>query len=129
MVNKALLGGVIGFLLGGLVVSTAAVILDKDENKNTAQVSTAGHNAGVTSSLKDLSGDEFDKAFIKKMISHHQGAIDMARLAETNAKHDEVKKLGQDIISAQTSEIDMMLRWQGDWGYKTVPQSDETHDM
>ncbi len=73
--------------------------------------------------LKDLKGDEFDKAFMVEMIQHHEGAIDMAKLISTNAKHDELKKLGQDIISAQSKEIDMMQSWQTDWDYKTVPKS------
>ncbi len=53
----------------------------------------------------------------------------MAKLIETNAKHDELKDLGQAIISAQSQEIDMMQSWQGDWGYKSVPKSHDTHGM
>jgi uncharacterized protein (DUF305 family) len=116
MVNKTLLGGVIGFLLGGLVVSTAAVTIEKDDNKDNP--TTVSHNQGVNERLGQLNGDEFDKAFIEEMINHHQGAIDMAKLADKNAKHDEIKKLSQDIISAQSSEIDLMNSWQSSWGYK-----------
>jgi uncharacterized protein (DUF305 family) len=77
----------------------------------------------MTGMLKDKTGDDFDKTFIEQMIVHHQGAIDMANLAKQNAKHDEVKKLADDILSAQSKEIDMMQTWQGDWGYKVAPQS------
>ena len=80
----------------------------------------------MTNMLKNKTGDDFDKAFIEQMIIHHQGAIDMAKLAQNNAKHDEVKNLANDILSAQSKEIDMMQIWQGDWGYKSVPGS---HDM
>jgi uncharacterized protein (DUF305 family) len=75
--------------------------------------------------LQGKTGDDFDKAFISGMIAHHQGAIDMAKLAQKNAKHDEVKKIADDIISAQSKEIDMVQTWQGDWGYKAVPKSYE----
>ena len=67
--------------------------------------------------LKGKTGDEFDKTFVELMIEHHQGAIDMANLVKTNAKHQEVKDLAQNIISAQTQEIEMMQKWQQDWGY------------
>lgn len=67
--------------------------------------------------LKGKTGDAFDKAFIEGMIPHHQGAIDMARAALQSAKHDEIKRMARDIISAQQSEIDMMKRWMKEWGY------------
>lgn len=120
MVNKTLIGGIIGFILGGLVVSTAAVMLDKDQQNNNSTStsnSTTEHNQATTSKLKSLRGDDFDQAFIKEMISHHKGAIDMANLVETNAKHEELKTLGNTIIAAQSQEIEMMQAWQSDWGY------------
>jgi uncharacterized protein (DUF305 family) len=64
-----------------------------------------------------LTGDDFDKAFLSEMIVHHQGAIDMATLAKQNAKHDEIKKLADDIVVAQTKEIGEMKQWQQQWGY------------
>lgn len=67
--------------------------------------------------LEGKTGDAFDKAFIEGMIPHHQGAIDMARAALQSAKHDEIKRMARDIISAQQEEIDMMKQWQKDWGY------------
>lgn len=71
----------------------------------------------MSESLKGKTGDEFDKAFISAMVDHHQGAIDMANLAKLSASHEEIKKLADDIISAQTSEIEMMRQWQQNWGY------------
>ena len=71
----------------------------------------------MVDSLKGKTGDDFDKTFISEMIDHHQGAIDMATLAKQNAKHEELKKLADDIISAQTTEINQMRQWQKDWGY------------
>ena len=82
----------------------------------------------MTTLLKNKTGDNFDKAFIAEMIIHHQGAIDMAKLAQANAKHDEVKSLAKDILSAQSKEIDMMQTWQTEWGYKITP-SIQSHDM
>ena len=54
----------------------------------------------------------------------------MAKLAKDNAKHDEIKKLADDILSAQSKEIDMMQTWQTDWGYESSSsQSDDMMNM
>ncbi len=71
----------------------------------------------MVSMLKGKTGDELDKAFLEGMIPHHQGAIDMANLVLNNAKHEEIKQMARDIISAQQREIDMMKQWQKNWGY------------
>lgn len=64
-----------------------------------------------------LKGEEYDRMFLANMIAHHQGAIDMANMALTTAKHSELKTLAQAIVSAQTSEITNMTDWQKTWGY------------
>lgn len=51
------------------------------------------------------------------MIEHHQGAIDVARLATQSAKHEEIRALSEQIISAQAAEIAQMRAWQQAWGY------------
>ncbi len=113
METKPLLFGLIGFFVGGLIVSVAATTFDKP---NTTTGEHMNMNQ-MTESLKDKQGDEFDKAFIAEMIVHHQGAVDMAQLAESNAKHEEIKKMSREIISAQEAEIEVMKRWQSEWGY------------
>jgi len=72
---------------------------------------------GMTEMLEGKEGDAFDKAFLDMMIDHHQGAVDMANLAKQNAKHDEIKKMADEIISAQTKEIEMMRAWEKQWKY------------
>lgn len=67
--------------------------------------------------LKGKTGDEFDKAFISQMIEHHEGAVVMAVQARQDARHDEIKAMAEDIISAQTREINQMKNWQKQWGY------------
>lgn len=49
-----------------------------------------------------------DADFAQMMITHHQGAIAMAKLAEEKAEHDELKELAGEIISAQEREIEIM---------------------
>lgn len=53
--------------------------------------------------------------FIDTMIAHHQGAVDMAMLADTRSQRDEMKKLAQAIIDEQRSEIAQMQEWRKKW--------------
>ena len=57
----------------------------------------------------------FDQRFIEAMISHHQGAIDMAAMAMEQAEHEEIRTLSEDVIAAQTAEIEQMQGWLADW--------------
>lgn len=50
-------------------------------------------------------GNGVDRAFATEMIAHHQMAIEMAKMAQTEAGHAEIKQLAGDIIEAQRSEI------------------------
>ncbi len=72
---------------------------------------------GMTTMLEGKTGDDFDKAFLQMMIPHHQGAIDMAILAQQSAGHREIKVMANDIITAQQREIDQMHAWQNSWGF------------
>ncbi len=77
--------------------------------------------------LEGLSGDAYDKAFIEMMITHHEGAVDMAKLSAGRAKHDEIKQLSQAIIAAQDKEIVEMKQWQQDWGYSSSEMNRMMH--
>ena len=112
MDTKPLLFAVIGFLLGGLVVSFAATQLDEADAGGNEMTMTQ-----MTEDLADKSGDEYDAAFIASMIEHHQSAIDMAELSAGRAQHEEIKQLSEEIIEAQEREIAQMRQWQQDWGY------------
>lgn len=52
-----------------------------------------------------------DADFVRGMIAHHQGAIDMARIELEYGKDEALRKLAQDIIAAQEAEITMMKDW------------------
>jgi uncharacterized protein (DUF305 family) len=52
-----------------------------------------------------------DKAFLEGMIPHHQGAVDMAKLALTKAAKPELKKFAQQVITDQSKEIKQFQTW------------------
>ena len=61
-----------------------------------------------SSTKSSSSGNATDAAFITDMTTHHQGAIEMAEVAQKRAEHPEVRQLANSIISAQNGEISVM---------------------
>lgn len=139
MNNQSILYTIIGVLAGvliGIFVSSYAV-----NNNMTGMMRMMGLNGqynrmmgngfnlkvdqevmGMSSSMDEMmesmegkTGDEFDQAFLSAMMVHHQGAIDMARKVKANSKRPEILKMADDIVNAQTSEVEMMRQWQNEW--------------
>jgi uncharacterized protein (DUF305 family) len=52
-----------------------------------------------------------DVDFVKGMIPHHQGAIDMANIVLKQGNDPIIRKLATGIVTAQESEIKMMKEW------------------
>ena len=57
-----------------------------------------------------MTGD-IDRDFAAMMIPHHQGAIDMAKAELRYGKDPVIRRLAQEILVDQGSEIDAMLLW------------------
>jgi uncharacterized protein (DUF305 family) len=75
-----------------------------------------------------MNSQQPDRRFIEMMIPHHQGAVDMAKLALSKAKHPEIKKLAESIIKDQNQEIAQMKAWYKQW-YATEVPATPAHGM
>ncbi|MCP9487725.1 MAG: DUF305 domain-containing protein [Gaiellaceae bacterium MAG52_C11] len=53
-------------------------------------------------------GNAADRAFLEGMIPHHDGGVDLGKLAAEMSEHEELKELGQDVDEAQSREVEEM---------------------
>lgn len=75
-----------------------------------------GGMMGNETDIKALeSATPFDKEFIEQMIPHHQMAVMMAQMLLRSTNRPEMKHLAENIISAQTKEINQMREWYRAW--------------
>ncbi len=86
----------------------------------TSSMSTMNHSMDdmmmdMTANMKGKTGDDLDHTFLDDMITHHQGAVDMAKLLKEGTVRPELKKFADDIITAQTGEITQMKEWNTEW--------------
>ena len=119
MSNKVIIGVVAAIIMiaGVSVYALRDTLFQSYASTNTSQPDMM---SSTKNEYAELKGEAYDKAFLANMIAHHQGAVDMAKLAQTNANHAELKSMADDIVSAQESEITDMKQWQSDWGYPST---------
>ena len=59
-------------------------------------------------SLRSATGPAFDSLFLQLMITHHQGAVTMARDVQTGGSDARVQELADEVIAVQSAEIQRM---------------------
>lgn len=70
-----------------------------------------GINAKMHAAMDIAFTGNADVDFVKGMIPHHEGAVDMAKTVLAFGKDLEVRKLAEEIVKAQESEIALMREW------------------
>jgi hypothetical protein len=68
--------------------------------------------------------NEADTMFAQMMIVHHEGAVEMAQLAQEQAVTPEVQELAGQIEQAQGPEIELMQSWLQQWGEPAASDGD-----
>ncbi|MFC4059009.1 DUF305 domain-containing protein [Planomonospora corallina] len=63
---------------------------------------------GDLAMLEEAEGAEFDRMFSQMMISHHKGAVEMARTEQAQGLNPEAVRLARTIETAQQAEIEQM---------------------
>jgi uncharacterized protein (DUF305 family) len=102
------MGHILKGVLAVTAVAAAISLAFAQETDASKAYMTAMHDS-MDMDMK-MSGDP-DVDFIKLMIPHHQGALDMAKIELKYGKDAEVKKKAEEIIKAQEEEIAWMKAW------------------
>jgi uncharacterized protein (DUF305 family) len=87
--NRLLLGVALVVVLAG-----AGIVI-------SSSIDHSSHNGGGP-------GNQADAEFVSGMIPHHEGAVEMARIAKERAEHPEIERMADQIIAAQEAEIATM---------------------
>jgi uncharacterized protein (DUF305 family) len=109
----------LGVLLLTLGVGALAPCVQTQSNSKDSQLSADPAWAELIASMDKMhmamaavaqSGNS-DVDFVRLMIPHHQGAIDMAKIQLLYGKDPQMRRLAQEIITDQQLEIELMQRW------------------
>jgi uncharacterized protein (DUF305 family) len=80
-------------------------------DQGPSSVAFAKSNAAMHTAMNIEYSGNADVDFAKGMIAHHEGAIAMSKVVLEFGKDAEMRKLAEDIIAAQGSEIEQMKTW------------------
>jgi uncharacterized protein (DUF305 family) len=128
-VTILLIGGVVGYLIAaGDTYEMDDMMhqgMDHGRDFDEAQTNTI---SGMEHSMMMV---ESERAFIERMIPHHQEAVDTAQqVIERGGSTPEIKALAENIVMAQEKEIAAMKQWYQEWyGVEYIQQADEYQPM
>jgi uncharacterized protein (DUF305 family) len=81
----------------------------RSENDWSELMASMDKMHSAIASIKSSGDNDID--FVKLMLPHHQAAIDMAKTELTHGQDPQMRRLAQEIITDQESEIELMRLW------------------
>lgn len=110
---------------GGYSVNAVAEKFGTNQTTNCSEelfetMADMHHAMGMVKTSGDL-----DEDFVRLMLPHHQAAIEMAKVELKCGKDEVTRRLAQEIIADQQSEIDLMNLWLSKRKSQEKPSSNE----
>jgi uncharacterized protein (DUF305 family) len=106
MHRGGMMGGMMGMMHGGGMSG-----MQPRGDNSPSSLAYHGINMKMHEAMNITFTGNADADFVRGMIPHHQGAIDMAKTVIAFGKDPEVKKLAEDFVRVQESEIALMREW------------------
>lgn len=102
-------------------INTMRVFLVQWNENPDADSGHGGHGAAMAgmvdeatmAELKTLNGAEFDTLWLQSMISHHQGAVEMAKAEIANGENVDAIAMARSVVETQQAEIGEMKQLLG----------------
>ncbi|MEX2515235.1 MAG: DUF305 domain-containing protein [Candidatus Paceibacterota bacterium] len=132
-----LVGIIVGLMVGYLIGINAAPGADwmhgggfmHDDNHMHGELSEDIHENDIirqdgamqhamdemTMMFRGKEGADYEEAFLRGMIVHHLGAIEMSEDLLKETSRSELIEFANDIISAQEQEVEQMETWLDEW--------------
>lgn len=114
MMGHGMMGGMMHGMMHGGMMGSGMSHREGGHSKGDASPSSLayqGINAKMHKGMDITFTGNSDVDFVRGMIPHHQGAIDMAKTVLAFGKDPEVRKLAEEIVKAQEGEINLMQNW------------------
>lgn len=112
------------FALLAVVGAGLLTILAACSSPAAPATATPNPNSSEVASTTAAPHNKVDVAFAQMMIIHHEGATDMAGLAQQTSSNGQVRELAERINAAQGPEINQMRGWLEEWGEPAPEDSD-----
>lgn len=86
---------------------------DADTRGPADMAMTGMVDPGTLTKLGTLNGPDFDKLWLRSMISHHEGAVDMANREASKGNNPDAIAMAKKMATVQQDEINQMVKMRG----------------
>src|SRR3569833_2597233 len=95
-------------LFCSIVVLVSSLVCAADNGAASFQKENDAAMLKMMAAMAVTPTGDVDKDFVATMVPHHQGAIEMAQAELRYGHNEQLRRLAQEIIVAQTQEIAVM---------------------